>query len=75
MRTLTVPSDELASLGRLDAYFHLSDGRRLTRHISKKAVLGAESGINASVWMPARLKHVYAVDGEDCFRICGRRTR
>lgn len=65
MRTLTVPSDELASLGRLDAYFHLSDGRRLTRHISKKAVLGAESGINASVWMPARLKHVYAVDGED----------
>jgi hypothetical protein len=68
MKILTVPSDELSSLGRLDAYFHLSDGRRLIRHIGKPSVvhsrLGAKNGIDASVWMPGRLKHVYAVEGE-----------
>jgi hypothetical protein len=36
MRTLTVASNELESSGRLDAYFHLSEGRRLTRHVSRK---------------------------------------
>lgn len=69
MRVLTVPSDELASLGRLDAYFHLSDGRSLTRHVGKEAVkhsrLGAANGLNAKVWAPARFKRIYAVADEE----------
>lgn len=68
MRTLTVASDELASLGRLDAYFHLSEGRRLTRHVGGNELshsrLGSAEGISASIWAPARFKRVYAVAGE-----------
>jgi type I restriction enzyme S subunit len=68
MRTLTVPSDELASLGRLDAYFHLSDGRRLVRNsvdtALKRSRLGSTDGLKATVWAPARFKRVYAVAGE-----------
>ena len=68
MKTLTVHSIDLESLNRLDAYFHLSDGRRLARHVSTGAIqhlgFGAEGGLKAKVWMPGRLKHVYAVTGE-----------
>lgn len=69
MKTLTVPSEELASLGRLDAYFHLSDGRRLARHSTGKMLkhsrLGAKDGLKATVWAPNRFKRVYAVTGEE----------
>ena len=68
MRTLTVASDDLASLGRLDAYFHLSEGRRLARHVGRKELchgrLGSADGLKATIWIPGRLKHVYAVPGE-----------
>lgn len=68
MKTLTVPSAELTGLNRLDAYFHLSDGRRLARQANRKATkhsrLGAKEGLNATVWAPARFKRVYAVAGE-----------
>lgn len=69
MRTLTVAGAELESLGRLDAYFHLSEGRRLIRHVGRKELghsrLGSAEGLKAKVWMPGRLKHVYAVPGEE----------
>jgi hypothetical protein len=69
MKTLTVPSSELADTKRLDAYFHLSEGRLLARHVGRKAIkhskLGFQDGINARVWAPARFKRVYAVLGEE----------
>ena len=68
MKTLTVASEELETLGRLDAYFHLSEGRRLTRHVGCKELshsrLGSAGGVKASIWAPARFKRVYAVAGE-----------
>jgi hypothetical protein len=71
MKTLTVPSSELANTKRLDAYFHLSEGRLLARHVGRKAIkhsqLGSKEGINARVWAPARFKRVYAVLGEEQF--------
>lgn len=69
MKLLTVPSAELSGSSRLDAYFHLSDGRRLARHASRQKTrherLGAVDGLAASIWAPARFKRVYAVAGED----------
>ena len=69
MKILTVPSSELAKAKRLDAYFHLSEGRLLARHVGRKAIkhsrLGHEDGMNARVWAPARFKRVYAVSGEE----------
>lgn len=68
MRTLTVPSAELSGTSRLDAHYHLSEGRRLSRHVGGDAVrharLGATEGIAAEIWAPARFKRVYAVSGE-----------
>ncbi len=66
---LAVPSAELSGTGQLDAYFHLSEGRRLARHADEEALLhrrlGAVDGVNASTWMPNRMKQVPAVAGED----------
>ncbi len=64
---LAVPSAELSGTGQLDAYFHLSEGRRLARHADEEALLhrrlGAVDGVNASTWMPNRMKQVPAVAG------------
>ncbi|MGY3620184.1 hypothetical protein [Bradyrhizobium sp. USDA 10063] len=69
MKTLTISSSDLAKTARLDAYFHLSEGRLLARRVGQMAIkysrLGHPDGLKARVWAPARFKRVYAMPGEE----------
>ena len=68
MKVQTVDSSELVSSSRLDAYFHLSAGRKLSRHVGRTEIrhlrLGDRNAVGAAIWAPGRFKRVYAGVGE-----------
>lgn len=69
MKVLDVPSADLKTAGRLDAQFHLSEGRRIAIRFAKTKSkiafrpLTGSSGLGR-VWAPSRFKRVYTVEGE-----------
>jgi hypothetical protein len=64
----TIRSEEVSSLGRLDAWYHLAPGAGAARRIDKAKAAGLETvplHVLGNAWMPTRLTQVVAASDEE----------